>query len=264
VLKASIVGYPSRTRRASSALATRGIFLFAGRLNSASLVTAMLQDALFSQGEGDAWFQRNHQTYRPEQDPMLHALISQNIHPREVLEIGASDGARLAIIGDRYQAKATAVEPSQEAVAEGRRSFPEIQFFVSTARSLPLPDESYDCVIIHSVFHWIDRRSLLGSIAEIDRVLQPNGHLLIGDFCPYSPKKVRYHHRPDVKIYTYKQDYSAIFLATAGYVLLGQQMIDHASREPSPEICEYDRFSISVLKKLSGGIYAEMQPDVGA
>jgi ubiquinone/menaquinone biosynthesis C-methylase UbiE len=221
----------------------------------------MLQDALFSQGEGDAWFQRNRQTYQPERDSLLHALTSQKIHPREVLEIGASNGARLAIIRDRYQAKATAVEPSEAAVAEGRKSFPEIQFFISTAKSLPLPDENYDCVIVNSVFHWIDRKSLLGSIAEIDRVLKPNGHLLIGDFAPYSPKKVRYHHRPDVEIYTFKQDYSAIFLATAGYILLSQQMIDHTSRESGQEICEYERFSITLLKKLPAGIYSEMRAD---
>lgn len=219
----------------------------------------MLQDALFSQGEGDAWFQRNQQSYHAERDPVLQTLISQNVHPREVLEIGASNGARLAKIRDRYQAKATAVEPSEAAVVEGRKSFPEIQFFISTAKSLPLPDESYDCIIVNSVFHWIDRKSLLGSIAEIDRVLKPNGHLLIGDFAPYGPKKVRYHHRPDVEIYTFKQDYSAIFLATASYILLSQQMIDHTSREPSPEIVEYERFSITALKKLPGGIYSEMQ-----
>jgi len=219
----------------------------------------MLQDALFSQDEGDAWFQRNRHLYYAERDPILRTLIFQKIHPRAVLEIGASSGARLAEIQQRYQAKAVAVEPSEAAVAEGQKSFPKIQFFISTAKSLPLPDETYDCVIVNAVFHWIDRKSLLGSIAEIDRVLTPNGHLLIGDFAPYSPKKVRYHHRPDLEIYTFKQDYSAIFLATAGYILLSQQMIDHTSREPSPETGEYERFSISLLKKLPGGTYAEMQ-----
>lgn len=222
----------------------------------------MLQDTIFSKGEGDAWFERNPQSYQADQDPILRTLLSHAIQPLDVLEIGASRGARLAEIRNRYHANATAVEPSERAVAEGRRSFPEIQFFVSTAKSLPLPDENYDCVIVNSVFHWIDRKSLLGSIAEIDRVLKPNGYLLIGDFAPYSPKKVRYHHRPDAEIYTFKQDYSAIFLATAGYILLSQQIIGHTSPESTQEISEYERFSITLLKKLPTGIYSEMQ--VGA
>jgi ubiquinone/menaquinone biosynthesis C-methylase UbiE len=219
----------------------------------------MLQDTLFSRGEGDAWFKRNRQPYHAEGDPLLRALIFQNIHPQEVLEIGASSGARLAEIQKRYQAKAVAVEPSEVAVAEGRKNFPKIQFFISTANSVPLPDETFDCVIVSAVFRWVDRKSLLSSIAETDRVLKPNGHLLIGVFAPYSPRKVRYHHRPDLEICTFKQDYSAIFLATAGYILLSQQIIDYTSREPGPEIGEYDRVSITVLKKLPGGIYVEMQ-----
>jgi ubiquinone/menaquinone biosynthesis C-methylase UbiE len=219
----------------------------------------MLQDTLFSQGEGDAWFKRNRHPYLAERDPILRTLIFQNIHPREVLEIGASSGARLSEIQKRYQGKAYAVEPSEVAVAEGRKSFPEIQFFVSTAKSLPPPDETFDCVIVNVVFHWIDRKSLLSSIAEIDRVLKSNGYLFIGDFAPYSQKNVRYHHQPELEIYTFKQDYSAIFLATAGYILLSQQIIDHTSREPRPEVGEYDRFSITVLRKVPGGTYTEMQ-----
>lgn len=224
----------------------------------------MLQDTIFSQGEGDAWFNRNRQVYQAERDPILQTLIFQDIHPQEVLEVGASSGARLAEIRERYKAKATAVEPSEAAVAEGRKSFPEIQFFVGTAKSLPLAAETYDCVIANAVFHWIDRRSLLGSVAEIDRVLKSHGFLLIGDFAPYSPKKVRYHHRPELELYTYKQDYSAIFLATAGYILLSQRVIDHASGESWPEINEYERFSITVLKKLPEGIYSEMLADAAS
>jgi SAM-dependent methyltransferase len=238
---------------------TGGCFLLAARCKNMRLFPPMLQDAIFSQGEGDAYFERNRQAYRAEHDPILQALTAQHIHPREVLEIGASSGARLAKIQERYEAKATAVEPSEAAVAHGRKSFPELQFFIGTAKSLPVPGETYDCVIVNAVFHWIDRKSLLGSVAEIDRVLKQNGYLLIGDFAPYSPKKVRYHHRPDLEIYTYKQDYSAIFLATAGYILLAQQMIGHTSSEPCPEISEYERYSITVLEKLPGGIYSEMQ-----
>jgi SAM-dependent methyltransferase len=217
----------------------------------------MLQDAHFSEGEGDAWYERNRDSYDAERDPVIHTLRCQNIRPRAILEIGASQGARLAELHKRYQAQVTGVDPSAAAVADGRRSFPVIQFFVATAKSLPLADELYDLVIVNAVFHWIDRRSLLASAAEIDRVLKPDGHLLIGDFAPFSPKKVRYHHRSDAEIYTYKQDYPDLFLATAGYVVLAQQIHDHRSLEPAPEIPEYDRFAVTLLKKVPGGIYAE-------
>jgi ubiquinone/menaquinone biosynthesis C-methylase UbiE len=215
----------------------------------------MLQDTIFSEGEGDAWFDRNRELYDSEQDPVLGCLISQSIRPRNILEIGASRGDRLAALHERYQAKVTAVDPSTKAVADGQESFPAIQFYIATARSLPLADESYDLVITSFVFHWIDRKSLLASAAEIDRVLQPEGCLLISDFAPFSPIKTRYHHRPDAEVYTYKQDYSALFLATAGYVLLAQQILDHRSLKPSPEIPEAERVSITLIKKVIGGTY---------
>lgn len=215
----------------------------------------MLQDTIFLEGEGDAWFKRNREPYDPAQDPLLHCLISQSIQPRDILEIGASRGDRLAALHDRYQAKVTAVDPSAGAVADGQKSFPSVHFFIATARSLPLADESYDLVITSFVFHWIDRKSLLASAAEMDRVLKPEGYLLIGDFASFSPTKTRYHHRLDAEVYTYKQDYSALFLATAGYVIVAQQILDHRSLKPGPEIPEAERFSITLLKKVTGGTY---------
>jgi SAM-dependent methyltransferase len=215
----------------------------------------MLQDTIFLEGEGDAWFERNREPYDPAQDPFLHCLSSQSIRPRDILEVGASRGDRLAALHDRYRANVTAVDPSAKAVADGKVLFPAIQFFIATARSLPLADESYDLVITSFVFHWIDRKSLLASAAEIDRVLLPGGYLVIGDFAPFSPIKTRYHHRLDAEVYTYKQDYSALFLATAGYIILAQHILDHQSFKPGPEIPEDERFSITLLKKIVGGTY---------
>ena len=217
----------------------------------------MLQDTFFSEGEGDAWYERNRDTYQPAKDPVIRRLRSQNIHPRDILEIGASRGARLAELHERYQASVTGMDPSAAAVADGKKSFPAVRFFVGTAKSLPLSDESCDLIIANGVLCWIDRKSLLASAAEIDRVLVPGGHLLIGDFAPYSPKKVRYHHRPDAEIFTYKQDYGALFLATAGYVLLAQQVFNHETQEAATDISERERFAVTILQKIAGGTYAE-------
>jgi SAM-dependent methyltransferase len=222
----------------------------------------MLQDTIFSEGEGDAWFERNRGVYDAGQDPALRLLSAQSIRLRKVLEIGSSRGDRLAALHASYGSAVTGVEPSASAVTEGREIFPAIEFFVGTAGSLPLKDESFDLIITNGVFCWIDRKSLLVSAAEIDRVLRSNGHLLIGDFAPFSPKKVRYHHRADLELYTYKQDYSALFLGTAGYTLVAQQMVDHRSMRAGDDIPENERFGVTLLKKVAGGTYTSQAPPV--
>lgn len=216
----------------------------------------MRQETIFSEGEGDAWFERNREPYDPEVDPVIHCLHSRSIEPREILEIGASRGDRLAELNRRFGARVTAVDPSVNAATEGRKHFPAVQFVTATAKSLPFPDDSFDLVVATFVFHWIDRKSLLTSAAEVDRVLKPDGHLVLADFAPFGPRKVRYHHRSDVQLYTYKQDYPALFLATAGYVILSQQILDHQTLKPIPDIPEHERFSLVLLKKIRGGIYS--------
>jgi ubiquinone/menaquinone biosynthesis C-methylase UbiE len=216
----------------------------------------MRQETIFSEGEGDAWFERNREPYDPEADPVIHCLHSRSIEPRAILEIGASRGDRLAELNRRFGARATAVDPSVSAATDGREHFPAVQFVTATAKSLPFPDDSFDLVVATFVFHWIDRKSLLTSAAEVDRVLKSDGHLVLADFAPFTPRKVRYHHRTDVDLYTYKQDYSALFLATAGYAILSQQILDHQTLKPIPDIPEHERFSLVLLKKIPGGIYA--------
>jgi ubiquinone/menaquinone biosynthesis C-methylase UbiE len=216
----------------------------------------MLQETIFSEGEGDAWFNRNPEPYEPEVDPVLRCLESHSIQPGNILEIGARRGDRLAELHKRYDAKVTGVDPSTAALDHGRAKFPGVRFIAATARALPLIDESFDLVIATFVFHWIDRKSLLTSAAEVDRVLKPAGYLIIGDFAPFAPKKVRYHHRVDVAVYTYKQDYPALFLATAGYVTVAQQLLDHQTLKPDPDVSEHERFSLTLLKKMAEGIYS--------
>jgi SAM-dependent methyltransferase len=216
----------------------------------------MLQETIFSDGEGDAWFRRNPEPYEPEVDPVLSCLRGHSIRPVNILEIGASRGDRLAELNKRYAANVTGVDPSAAALEYCRAEFPAVQFVSATARALPLTTEAYDLVIATFVFHWIDRRSLLASAAEVDRVLKTGGYLIIGDFAPFAPKKVRYHHRLDVEVYTYKQDYADLFLATAGYVTVAQEILDHQTLKPDPNVSEHERFSLTLLKKVPEGIYS--------
>lgn len=198
----------------------------------------MSQRDVFLSGEADNYFGRN-QDVLSRKDPIDYVL--QDISGR-VLDVGASRGDRL----NKYVAgrEGWGIDPSTKAVAEGEKLYPSLHLSVGTADRLPYESSFFDVVILNFVFHWIDRSALLQSVAEIDRVLAPNGRLAIADFNPDVPYKSRYHHRSDVEVYTFKQQYWDIFTASGIYTKVKEINYEYADIETllplekkSPDTC---------------------------
>jgi SAM-dependent methyltransferase len=55
-------------------------------------------------------------------------------------------------------------------------------FAQGDVRTMPFPGSSFDCVVAFSIFEHVEGRMLEDGLAEIARVLRPNGTFLIG--CP--------------------------------------------------------------------------------
>ena len=211
----------------------------------------MLQDNAFTRSEGDRWFARNRTALsdcNAAADLPLRLLDLYDLRPERVVEIGAANGFRLAAIQARTGAAVVAVEPSAEAVRNGKASFPRVGFVRGTASSVPLR-ESFDLVIVNFVFHWIDRASLLSVVAEVDRLVREEGYLLIGDFQPSNQLRVRYHHLADDQLFTYKQNYAATFLASGLYHPVALLTGHHASKKPDPAVAEQERIGTWLLRK---------------
>ena len=218
------------------------------------------QDRVFSHSEGNRWFDRNKEALKrfdPSKDFALRLLDMYHLHPRRVLEIGAANGVRLAAITGRYGVRAVAVEPSAKAIADGKRRFPSIKYVRASAARIPLR-ESFDLIILNFVLHWVDRTSLLRSVAEIDRLLDDKGYLMIGDFLPVNLMRVRYHHIRSQHVYTYKQNYAAVFIASGLYHMVGLLSGDHGSRACQPMVDENERFGTWLLQKRVDHHYLEL------
>jgi ubiquinone/menaquinone biosynthesis C-methylase UbiE len=219
----------------------------------------MTQDAIFLESEADRWFERNHKMLDADcaltTDPVLRVLSESAIRPRCCLEVGASNGYRLEAIRRSLGASVTALEPSAEAIADGRRRFPGVRFVQGLAHALDFPDGSFDFVIVSFVLHWVDRTRLMRSVAELDRVLVDGGNLLIADFLPDGPERVPYHHLPAQDVWTYKQDYAAMLIASHLYRMVHRQMVDYRTREFSEAAPADARFAITLLQKSLGAGY---------
>jgi SAM-dependent methyltransferase len=217
------------------------------------------QDEIFSTLEGDKWFERNKaalEQFDPEADFPLRLMQLYHLHSHRVLEIGAANGFRLAAIAERYGARVVAIEPSLEAIQDGKARYPCVEFVQSAACTIPL-QELFDLIIVNFVFHWIDRVNLLRSVAEIDRLLVDGGFLIIGDFYPSNLMRVRYHHLPEEEVYTYKQNYAATFMASGLYHPVGLITGNHSSRSLVRESAEAERIGVWLLRKMLNEHYIE-------
>ncbi len=221
----------------------------------------VLQDNVFTRFEGDRWFARNRTVLTDcsaAADLPLRLIDLYGLCPERVVEIGAANGFRLAAIRARTGAAVVAVEPSAEAVRNGKASFPGVAFVRGAARSVPLR-ASFDLVIVNFVFHWIDRACLLPVVAEIDRLVREEGYLLIGDFQPSNQMRVRYHHLSDDQLFTYKQNYAATFLASGLYHPVALLTGHHAHKKPDPAVAEQERIGTWLLRKTPGTHYVNAE-----
>jgi SAM-dependent methyltransferase len=91
----------------------------------------------------------------------------------QVLDLGAGTGKLTRQLVARGL-EVTAVEPSDGMRAQLRAVLPGIPAFAGTAEQIPLPDNSFDCVLVAQAWHWVDPALAL---PEVARVLRPGGRL---------------------------------------------------------------------------------------
>jgi ubiquinone/menaquinone biosynthesis C-methylase UbiE len=118
------------------------------------------------------------------------------VRPRDLLDIGTGTGRILEILGPRV-GQALGIDMSREMLAVARVNLERARAVNGTVRlgdmyQLPLPDASFDAVVIHQVLHYADRPSM--AIAEAARVLRPNGVLVVVDFAPHQLEYLRDEH----------------------------------------------------------------------
>jgi SAM-dependent methyltransferase len=92
---------------------------------------------------------------------------------RRVLDLGAGTGKLTRALLNRGL-EVTAVDPSEEMLAELRRVLPGVPALAGGAEAIPLPDRSVDAVVVGQAWHWVDTGR---AVPEVARVLTPGGRL---------------------------------------------------------------------------------------
>jgi ArsR family transcriptional regulator len=116
--------------------------------------------------------------------------------PRDLLDIGTGTGRMIEVLAPRV-GQALGIDQSREMLAIARVNLERAGASNGMVRlgdmyQLPLPDASFDAIVIHQVLHYADRPASV--IAEAARVLRPGGTLVVVDFAPHELEFLRVEH----------------------------------------------------------------------
>lgn len=106
-----------------------------------------------------------------------------------LLDVGAGTASLLVLAKRRFaRSRVVGVEPDAAILARARakvgRAGLAVELLHAGAEALPLPDASVDLVTSSLVFHHLPTPAKREAVAEVARVLKPNGRFLLADFGP--------------------------------------------------------------------------------
>lgn len=217
------------------------------------------QDVVFKQSEGNAWFRRNAERLDNNNRPdvvrdMLNLLSPKRLELiGSVCDVGCSAGGRLDRLSTlvRPNTRLCGFDASDDAIATGTKRYSNLDLRSGLADAPPF-SERFDLVIVSFVLHWIDRRRIVAAIAAVDQLVADGGLLIISDFLPDHPCAQRYHHRDDIELYTYKQDYGPAFTGHRGYMEIARHVFPHDCESHYVDVSEHqNRAMCAILAKTS-------------
>lgn len=186
----------------------------------------MSQKEIFSTSEGNKYYERNkNKLICSHDDPIVQGIAQLELCPKKILEIGCSNGWRLNLLQKIYKSDCWGIDPSTDAIQQGRKEFEEVNLEQGTADALPYDKQMFDIIIFAFCLYLCDRNDLFKIAYEADRVLMDLGHLIILDFHP--PFQYRNHYAHHEGLYSYKMNYSNLFLWNPAYALKYQKMFFH-------------------------------------
>jgi len=203
----------------------------------------------------DEYFRRNRPKLNADESPARSTLLYAGYLKSgdRVLEIGTANGWVLEQLRRLTGCEPYGMDPSHEAVADGRIRHPALQLSVGTADKIDYPDAFFQAVLFGFCLYLLDRTLLMRAVAESDRVLCDSGRLMITDFDPVTPHRRPFMHQKGT--WSYKMQYPALWLGNPGYILAEKISYSHHGDTFHPDASE--RVASWILVKRNEDAYPE-------
>ena len=204
-----------------------------------------IQESLFLEGEGDAWFERNNTKKSESYTVTTRALGDCCDRINNIVEIGCADAMNLEALCGFFGANGFGIDPSNKAINAGiLRTQSTLDLRQGVASSLPYEDDLGDIVIFGFCLYLNDRSSLFDALNEADRILNSERFLVITDFDPGRSITNPYKHCRGLN--AYKEDYAQYFI-DKGYFLIEKHSYSHG--KDCFDLDADERISTQILMK---------------
>lgn len=206
------------------------------------------QDDFFLNDEGDAYFQRNKKkllNLKKETDLIYSSLVSLGLKPNSVLEIGCANGFRLNWLYEKFKCYCMGIEPSSNAIEDGRKKYPNVIFEKATFDILGNISTKFDVIILGFFVYLVPREKLFKLAYLVDSHLENGGYVISLDFFSKTPIVNNYTHRDGIS--SFKFDLSQMFLWNPQYVEVFRHVKNHNLTEFSGD--QNESIAVTILRK---------------
>ncbi|WP_084134764.1 class I SAM-dependent methyltransferase [Paenibacillus harenae] len=97
-----------------------------------------------------------------------------------VLDFGAGTGANCSMF---HPLNYVGIDPDAKRIEFARRLYPDHAFKVLESETFPFEDASFDYILIIAVLHHVSSNEISRYIKEIQRILKPDGTIIIMEPC---------------------------------------------------------------------------------
>lgn len=115
---------------------------------------------------------------------LIDALSDRS--PARSLEVGCGYGRLTPWVADHAD-EHYAVDPARSLLSAAHREYPDVRFQRATAEALPFPDDAFDLAVTWGVLNHVPSDSIRTATDEIDRVVAPDGTLVISEATAGTP-----------------------------------------------------------------------------
>lgn len=208
-------------------------------------------DILYKTHGTDAWDTKILESYR-YRNQLIHELLGKYVFKAEsILDIGCGNGIFTNTL-KKYGNRIHGVDVSSYIIDWSKRNYNDLNFSVGDSKGLQFGDKSFDLVCCFAVLYYMDKKDIIKTLDEVDRVLKDDGYACFSSITRISAlgyKEVKSIIGDKFKIVEERSYYGRLLILIEAPLLLSYQKL-RRFKDMVNSNSEFKRLSINKLRRL--------------